>query len=145
MEARSLAHSLSNAAKCAKANLQKFRRYFSNRRNQKCEAISGGFVAGGRIRTSAWRNQNPLPYRFLPVQEQASASAVATPPCGAHGGWTTCRAGRTAFFRSIRAGDRRTDPGQDCRLETQSALGRWPSSLREAPIPLLKRAKLHAE
>jgi hypothetical protein len=39
--------------------------YSSDCQNQTYEAISEGIVAGGgRIRTSAWRNQNPLPYRL---------------------------------------------------------------------------------
>jgi hypothetical protein len=41
-------------------------------------------------------NSAALP--IFPVREQADASAVATPPCGAHGGWTIMRGGTHRFL-----------------------------------------------
>jgi hypothetical protein len=45
------------------------------------------FGWGGRIRTSAWRNQNPLPYRLATPQGRFLSQAAA------RGGWTIMRGG----------------------------------------------------
>ena len=59
---------------------------------------------GGRIRTSAWRNQIPLPYRSSlfgnrPMHPPSQLLLVAPTAAGPY-----CAAGRTACFRSVRAG-----------------------------------------
>ena len=55
-------------------------------------------------RTSAWRNQNPLPYRSSlfgnrPMHPPSQLLLVAPTAAGPY-----CAAGRTACFRSVRAG-----------------------------------------
>jgi hypothetical protein len=62
---------------------------------------------------------------IFPVRERAGASAVATPPCGPHGGWTLMCGGTHRFLSlSSKAGGSANGSGTSCRLETQGTLAR---------------------
>jgi hypothetical protein len=53
-------------------------RFFPLLRVQRRSAIGPMLGWGGRIRTSAWRNQNPLPYRLATPQQQLKTDARGT-------------------------------------------------------------------